>query len=131
MLYQSLSAAISVPRDIPDSTNLVGEQSLPLQVGTIAVTRDGRLVRRDHAVPLHFGFVYAGVPFAAEVTATKGIRFRAEAVPPAPRTPASVMATVAALLLEWKPCLTLPGELLAADPFLRRPVIPAAPRAEA
>ncbi|MDH3595190.1 MAG: hypothetical protein OEU09_01890 [Rhodospirillales bacterium] len=167
------------PRDIPDAIRLVGEQALPLQVGTVAVTREGRLVPHDHDVPLCFGFVYAGVPFAAEVTAgptplvrltadlgalpytiecaaarrwilrliaasgagkrgrleltpAKEIRFRAEAVPPAPRTPVSVMATVAALLLEWKPCLALLGELLAANPFLRRPAAPpAAPGAEA
>jgi hypothetical protein len=165
----------AIPRDIPDTVKLVSEQTLPLEVGTLAVDREGRLVPRDPGTPLHFSFVYAEVPFAAEVTTgpasllrltadlgalpytvecaasrrwvlrliaassaqkrgqleltrAKQIRLCAEAVPPAPRNPVSVMATVAALLLDFKPALTLLGELLAASPCPRRPD---APQAEA
>lgn len=101
------------PHDIPDTIRLVGEQTLPLQVGTVAFTREGRLVPHDHDVPLCFSFVYAGVPFAAEVTA-------------GPTPLVRLTADLGALLLDWKPCLALLGELLAANPLRRRPPIPEA-----
>jgi hypothetical protein len=146
-------------------------RELPLEIGAVQVDDEGRLTARDRDAPLRFRFVYAEVPFAAEVstgqtplvrlaadfgalpytiespaarrwtlrliqasaarkrgrlelTRDKEIRLRAEAVPPAPYTPVSIMATVTALLLDFKPMLELLGELLAAGLPRHRPAGP-------
>jgi len=51
-----------------------------------------------------------------ELEANHAIRLRAEAAPPARRDPVTIISTVTALLLDFKPCLELLSEVLQFGP---------------
>lgn len=51
-----------------------------------------------------------------ELESDHAIRLRAAAPPPARRNPVSIMSTVTALLLDFKPCLELLSEVLKLGP---------------
>ncbi len=57
-----------------------------------------------------------------ELDSNYAIRLRAEAPPPAQRTPVTILSTVTALLLDFKPCLELLSEVLKLG--LARPATP-------
>ena len=61
-----------------------------------------------------------------ELDSNYAIRLRAEAPPPAQRTPVTILSTVTALLLDFKPCLELLSEVLKlglARPATSRPAL--------
>jgi hypothetical protein len=48
------------------------EQTAPLEVGSVSVTQDGTMSRRDKAEPIRFGFQFAGRIFDAEARPEDG-----------------------------------------------------------
>jgi hypothetical protein len=48
------------------------EQTSPLEVGSVTVTHDGTMSRRDRAEPIRFGFQFAGRTFEAEARPDDG-----------------------------------------------------------
>lgn len=48
------------------------EQTSPLEVGSVSITHDGTMSRRDKADPIRFGFQFAGRTFEAEARPQDG-----------------------------------------------------------
>jgi len=48
------------------------EQTSPLEVGSVSITHDGTMSRRDKAEPIRFGFQFSGRTFEAEVRPDDG-----------------------------------------------------------
>lgn len=48
------------------------EQTSPIEAGSVAVTHDGTMSRRDKAEPIRFGFQFAGRTFEAEARPDEG-----------------------------------------------------------
>ena len=111
--------------DLQSTVRLVSEQALPLEVGSVEVNDDGTLRARDSELPLDFTFNFLDIDFevrvgggtdgSLQVDKQNRIVLLGEAVPPAPRTPMSVMATLTALVVEAKPYLEIIVEALALE----------------
>lgn len=48
------------------------EQTEPLEAGSVSISQDGSLARRDRAEPIRFGFQFAGRTFEAEARPEDG-----------------------------------------------------------
>ena len=66
----------------PAAIAFLVEQTSPFEAGSVAVSHDGTMSRRDKAVPIRFGFRFAGRTFEAEVRPADG-KLRAHPYPAA------------------------------------------------
>jgi len=56
----------------PAAIAFLVEQTEPIEVGSVTVSDDGTMVRRDKAEPIRFGFRFAGRSFQAEARPEDG-----------------------------------------------------------
>ena len=66
-----MNAASDQPAN-PAAFAFLVEQTSPLEAGSVAITHDGTMSRRDKAEPIRFGFQFSGRTFEAEVRPDDG-----------------------------------------------------------